>query len=528
MVGWYSPSKKRQKDDRMFEVEHSQSKPNNMSIGGPTTGKKDDVAKIEEAAVGQQIQEPEYKVTEAQSEKVAEVQEDKTQAKKAEKKSSVYDSVNNNPLAFIPYETLFNGFMEIPVIYYNFEDFKYTLKRLDELLPNKKICEIYNVFKKKDDKVDINKLCYGIKHYYDLPVFLENIWETWFKLFSCNELPLPDFRTQITKDGKLNEIDVEIIIRDVNIELYITISYFQYLRSQNTEGGLKLAKYLKMYYEESEREIRMKNRLQRRKKFNNSIGVDKNLADKDLDSNIDLENEFNSLALSNLTSEVYSTKSLIETYNNYTIEPLRIIKQKLELGKCHCLQIMPILQKLFNEIFADKQNIYVSNFIEIINSMNEIDETLQNISEICEILFKILDIDDKGFISKMDTFVFSVLMVSGTKYEKIMAIFGMLAENDMIEINQLIEVLVSLMRFESVSSYSLDGNLVKRQGELEVVLLKSKKRNGLTIEESATIGACDVYDLLNKNREEQVSLEEFMIWFNHDNPEVLRNIEIFG
>lgn len=161
------------------------------------------------------------------------------------------------------------------------------------------------------------------------------------------------------------------------------------------------------------------------------------------------------------------------------------------------------------------------------NSLVDIDETIQRISDLCIELFELLDLESKGVLDRTTLGLLLILLSKGNKLDKIMCCFRYLfdSDDDEIYIDGLVTFFSSVLRLKLTKAYTS----IPMWRTLKYTVDQTKRSKEMLAQVGKIAGlaattADDAYDLLEKDTTDPISVEEFILWLEHGNPEIFNGL----
>ena len=231
--------------------------------------------------------------------------------------------------------------------------------------------------------------------------------------------------------------------------------------------------------------------------------------------------------------------------NVMIIEPIRVLKNQLGISKVHCNDILEFIRenanktsRLFNNdndgpsVWTLNNLMYFSQFLDLIDSFSFIDEPMQTINEKSKELFDHFDLLRNGFLDMNDAVIFFQQMANGSKYEKLHSIIRYVNfDDEMVSYENLRVIFMGMIKFKLIQAYAatpqifLEGLVEKDKMKTYREQKKYKMECELDrLEKIGVITTNDIYDLLNKEYDQLLSLDDQEIWLENYNPEVTSQI----
>lgn len=207
------------------------------------------------------------------------------------------------------------------------------------------------------------------------------------------------------------------------------------------------------------------------------------------------------------------------------MEPIRVLKKNLNLSKVDCFAILAAMKA--DPSIPEGAEISPLQFTEIVNSLVDIDETIQRISDLCIELFELLDLESKGVLDRTTLGLLLILLSKGNKLDKIMCCFRYLfdSDDDEIYIDGLVTFFSSVLRLKLTKAYTS----IPMWRTLKYTVDQTKRSKEMLAQVGKIAGlaattADDAYDLLEKDTTDPISVEEFILWLEHGNPEIFNGL----
>jgi Ca2+-binding EF-hand superfamily protein len=114
-----------------------------------------------------------------------------------------------------------------------------------------------------------------------------------------------------------------------------------------------------------------------------------------------------------------------------------------------------------------------------------------------------------GSLDKTELAVCLILMTHGSKTEKLMATFDYFDEDgsEFLDINELKNYLVSALKFEIVVNGTSKRALIRGD-----------------IAKKADAAVLDLFEKIDRNKDGKISLDEFALWLDHGNMEIINEL----
>ena len=144
----------------------------------------------------------------------------------------------------IPYEIVFKLLTTNPLeTFCDNKHFLYTIKRIKPDASDENIQELFTqIDLNGDKKLDVNEVGQFILDHYNVhkDTVFEEFNEIWRKYFRWQNVTKNYFAKALYEDLLIDNHSLELIMNDINQEKFDKISFFQFVRSSATKGGLRL------------------------------------------------------------------------------------------------------------------------------------------------------------------------------------------------------------------------------------------------------------------------------------------------